>query len=110
MKKLLALIIIPATIFSEGCTTDKTRSVEAKGCFVSNSGQCAIGSVDVVASPDGAESAVIKYEEDNAWLQPSMKLHGIKIHLTGTNSVSKADGIVKSICEALVETKKTAKE
>lgn len=104
MKKLI--IIAAAVAMASGCSsTPRSRSVDLAGMYASETGQIAIGSVDIIASPEGAESAVIKYDEDNAWLQPSMKLHDLKIYLTGSNSVVNANGIVKSICEALAASK-----
>lgn len=82
-----------------GCST-KTRNIELDGLYVNKSGTLAIGSVDVMAAPIGEETATIRYEEDTAWLSPSVKTHEIKIILTGTNAVSSATGIVGSICKA----------
>lgn len=82
-----------------GCA-GKTRTIDMAGMYASESGVLAIGEVEVMAAPKGEESATIKYTEDNAWLQPSMKKHNIKIMLTGSNSVEKVDGIVQHICEA----------
>lgn len=96
---LLGAFVIGA-IFC-GCST-KTRNVEVDGMFASDTGTLAIGSVDVIAAPVGEESATIRYDEDNAWLSPSMKLHAIRILLTGTNSVAAVTGIVESICRAFV--------
>lgn len=85
-----------------GCAT-KTRSVQVDGMFTeAGAGLLALGSVDVMAAPVGEESAFIRYEEDNAWLSPSMKLHKIQIMQTGTNSTEKLDVIVKHICEAFI--------
>lgn len=93
-----ALILALAVIFC-GCAT-KTRNVEIDGMYVTDRGTLAIGSVDVMASPLGEESAMIRYEEDTAWLSPGVKTHEIKIMLTGTNAVASAEGIVESICKA----------
>lgn len=85
-----------------GCAT-KTRNVEIDGLFTqAEAGILAVGSVDVMAAPVGEESAIIKYEEDNAWLHPSMKLHSIRIQLTGTNCTTCVTGIVSSVCQAFV--------
>lgn len=85
-----------------GCAT-KTRSVQVDGMFTeAGAGLLALGSVDVMAAPVGEETAFIRYEEDNAWLSPSMKLHKIEIMQTGTNSTEKLDMIVKHICETFV--------
>lgn len=82
-----------------GCAT-KTRNVELDGMYVNEAGTLAIGSLDVMAAPMGEESAMIRYEEDTSWLNPSTKTHEIKIMLTGTNAVSSATGIVENICKA----------
>lgn len=88
-----------------GCAT-KTRNVEIDGLFTqAEAGIVALGSVDVQASPVGEETALIKYEEDTAWLSPSTKTHAIRIQLTGSNCVSSVGGIVASICGAFVEVK-----
>lgn len=93
--------LISVAVIVCGCVT-KTRSVELAGMYLSEAGTLAIGSVDVMASPTGEASVFVKYDEDNAWLAPSMKLHDIKIMLTGTNSCEHADALVKSICDAFV--------
>ena len=90
-----------------GCAT-KTRSVDLDGMYVSEAGTLAIGSVEVMAAPQGEESAFIRYAEDTAWLSPTTKTHAIKIMLTGTNSVMSAKRIVSDICEAFVAAKDTA--
>ena len=99
MNKLLIIVAIAAIV--TGCAT-KSRTVDIKGMFVSESGQLAIGYAHVDAIPEGTESAVIHYKEDVALLSPSKKTHDIDVTLTGTNAVSSADGIVKSICEAFI--------
>ena len=90
-----------AAVVLTGCVT-KTRSIELAGMYASEAGTLAIGSVDIVAAPQGEETATIKYAEDTAWLSPSTKTHEIKIMLTGTNSVEKSEKIVESICRAFV--------
>lgn len=90
-----------------GCAT-KTRSVDLDGMYVSEAGTLAIGSVEVMAAPQGEESASIRYAEDTAWLSPTTKTHAIKIMLTGTNSVMSAKRIVSDICAAFVAAKDAA--
>ena len=92
-------IALAVTVCLTGCAT-KTRSVDLDGMYVSEAGTLAIGSVEVMAAPQGEESASIRYAEDTAWLSPSTKTHAIKIMLTGTNSVSSAKRIVADICAA----------
>lgn len=102
MKKLMMMIAVAAfAVAFTGCAT-KSRSFDAKGMYVSETGQLAVGYVHVDAIPDGVESAVVHYEEDVALLSPSTKTHDIDIILTGTNSVSSSEGVVKAICEAFV--------
>ncbi len=102
LKSVMLCGVIAAAALLTGCSTTKTRSIDLAGMYASESGQLAIGAVKVQAIEQGTVAAIINYEEDNAWLAPSMKLHNIGITLTGTNSVEKADKIVRHICEAFV--------
>ena len=99
---LLFALSIAFLCYLTGCSA-KTRNVELDGMYVNEAGTLAIGSVDVMAAPKGEESATIRYEEDVSWLSPHIKTHEIKIMLTGTNSIEKADKIVESICEAFTQ-------
>ena len=98
---LATLIILTVALCTTGCVT-KSRSFDAKGMYVSETGQLAVGYIHVDAIPEGTESAVVHYEEDTALLSPSTKTHAIDIILTGTNSVGSAGTIVSSICKAFV--------
>jgi len=102
-----AAVVAAAVIvgfYCSGCAT-KTRNVEIDGMFVQAESQTvAIGSVDVMAAPVGEESAIVKYDEDTAWLSPSTKTHSIKIQLTGTNCTEKVDSIIEHICKAFIPT------
>lgn len=100
MKKLIIIAAIAAV--SSGCAT-KSRTFDAKGMYVSESGQLAIGYIHVDAIPEGVESAVVHYEEDVALLSPSTKTHDIDIILTGTNSVASSEGVIKAICDAFIQ-------
>ncbi len=102
MKKLKIMTLAACAAAMTGCAT-KSRSFDAKGMYVSESGQLAVGAIHVDAIPEGTDSAVVHYTEDTALLSPSTKTHDIDIILTGTNSVGSAKGIVKSICEAFVQ-------
>lgn len=104
MKKLIipAIAILAAALCTTGCAT-KARSFDAKGMYVSESGQLAVGYIHVDAIPEGTDSAVVHYTEDTALLSPSTKTHDIDIILTGTNSVGSAQGIVKAICNAFIK-------
>jgi hypothetical protein len=99
---LLFALGIAFLFFLSGCAT-KTRNVELDGMYANEAGTLAIGSLDVMAAPMGEESAMIRYEEDVSWFVPHIKTHEIKIMLTGTNAVEKADEIVKNICEAFTQ-------
>lgn len=103
MKTSLAIASIIAAAILAGCAT-KTRSIDLAGMYASESGTLALGKIEVQASPEGVESAAIRYTEDTAWLSPTTKMHSIKILLTGTNAVGSAKGIVKSICSAFTAT------
>ena len=98
---LATLIILTVALCTTGCAT-KSRSFDAKGMYLSESGQLAAGYIHVDAIPEGTDSAVIHYTEDTALLSPSTKTHAIDIVLTGTNSVGSAGTIVSSICQAFV--------
>lgn len=98
MKTSFAIASIISAAILAGCAT-KTRSIDIAGMYASESGAFAIGRIEVQSAPEGVESAAIRYSEDTAWLSPSVKTHGIKIMLTGTNAVSSATGIVESICK-----------
>lgn len=106
-KKLATLICMTsAAAIMSGCTSDRVKSVELDGLFLQgDTGTMAIGSIDVMASPKGEESAVIKYDQDTPWINPTGKsMNHIKIMLTGTNATDKADVIVEKICKAFVPT------
>jgi len=101
--KAAAILTASLVAFLAGCAGPKSRSVDADGMFVSETGQLTIGRLHVDAIPEGTASAVIHYSEDTPLLQPSMKTHDIDVILTGTNSVSSATNIVRSICEAFAK-------
>ena len=106
MKKLMMMVALAAAMV--GCAT-KTRNVEMDGLFVqADSATLALGSVDVMATPQGEEAAIVKYAEDTAWLATfrdnPVKTHFIRIQLTGTNSTAQVAPIVKDICRAFVPT------
>ena len=106
MKTSLAIASIIAAAILAGCAT-KTRSIDLAGLYASESGTLALGKIEVQASPEGVESAAIRYTEDTAWLPPSTKTHSIKILLTGTNAVPSAPSIVSSLCAAFTATAAT---
>ena len=103
MKKLMMICMVVASLLAvSGCGTTKSRSVDARGMWISDSGQMAIGQVQVDAIPENVDSAIIHYAEDTAWLSPSTKTHKIDVVLTGTNSTVNASRITEAICKAFV--------
>lgn len=82
-----------------GCVTeDKAVDVGGKGVWVdSKTGKMAVGSVSVSTVPADAESAVLKVDEDTAWITDTFT-RDIYLRLTGTNAVSHAQEIVSAIC------------
>ena len=92
---LMALILV-------GCAT-KTRNVEIDGLFSQVGSQIlAVGSVDVMATPQGEEAATLKFGKSYNYFQ-SQPNYDIKLQLTGTNSVAQVPDVVKSICTAFLE-------
>jgi hypothetical protein len=100
----LALILAIAAIFC-GCVTEhKAVDVGGKGVYVDpKSGKMAVGSLSVSTVPADAESVVFKVDEDTAWLSDRF-LRDMNLRLTGTNSVSHAEGIIKAICGTFTAT------
>lgn len=103
-EKIIFHALIISFLALVGCQTgERSRVIDAAGMYANPASETiALGKVRVVATPKGEESAVIRYDEDNAWLCPSMKLHGLEIFMTGSNSVSQASKIVDSIQSAFV--------
>ena len=92
---LMAIILV-------GCAT-KTRNVEIDGLFSQLGSQIlAVGSVDVMATPQGEEAATLKFGKSYNYFQ-SQPNYDIKLQLTGTNSVAQVPDIVRSICDAFKE-------
>lgn len=83
-----------------GCAT-KSHHVDLAGCYATQAGTLAIGSIEIQSAPEGVESAMVSYEDSKAWFS-DVKEHRIRILLTGTNSVKAADMIVDDICKAFV--------
>ena len=103
MKRLMMICMcVAAALATGGCGTTKSRSVEAQGMYVSETGQLAVGRVQVDAVPENVDSAIIHYAEDTALLSPSTKTHKIDVVLTGTNATANASSITEAICEAFV--------
>lgn len=85
-----------------GCAT-KTRHIDLAGAYASQAGTLAVGSIEIQSAPEGAESAMVAYEDDTSWFSDEKK-HKIRILLTGTNSTASAGEIVKDICTAFTAT------
>ena len=85
-----------------GCAT-KSRHLDISGAYLNQAGTVAIGSIEAQSAPEGVESAMVSYEDSAAWFSDA-KEHRIRILLTGTNSVTAADGIVSNICAAFTAT------
>ena len=92
---LMAIILV-------GCAT-KTANVELDGVFAQLDSQIlAVGSVDVMATPQGEEAATLKFAKSYKYFQ-SQPDYDIKVQMTGTNSVAQVPDVVKSICTAFQE-------
>ena len=105
MKRLLFGAI--AAVIVAGCgTTTKSRHLDISGAYANKTGTIALGSIEVQSAPEGVESAMVKYEDDVAFLSDKKK-HYVSVLLTGTNSTSAATGIISNICSAFIATAPT---
>lgn len=110
MNKIMVIMLAAFAVVLAGCfSPTKTRNVEMDGMFVqADSATLALGSIDVMATPTGEETAIVKYAEDTAWLatfrDDPVKTHFIRIQLTGTNSTAQVAPIIEHICKAFVPT------
>lgn len=85
-----------------GCATqEKTRSLDMKGAYVSDSGKIAFGSVKVQSAKAGAEAAMISYTESVPMFCDE-KERNVHVTLSGTNSCQNAAKIVRDICNAFI--------
>ena len=103
MKKAILIAALAAIL--AGCQTPKKmRDIELKGMYVNGySETLAIGAGRLTSIPGDKEALAAHYEEDTAWLHPSIKTHKIDIFLVGTNSVASASEIIASICRTYGE-------
>lgn len=103
MKKTMFIVIAAALL--GGCAgPQKMRDVELKGMYVNGYSEVlAIGSGKLTSIPGDREALAAHYEEDTAWLRPSIKTHKVDVFLVGSNSVVNADGIISAICKAFTE-------
>ena len=99
---VILAVIITLIVICSGCAT-KSRHLDISGAYLNQAGTVAIGSIEVQSAPEGVESAMVSYEDSAAWFS-DVKEHRIRILLTGTNSVTAADGIVSNICAAFTAT------
>lgn len=98
MKKLIILTLGVLAIC--GCASqEKTRSLDMKGAYVSDSGKIAFGSVKVQSAKAGAEAAMISYTEYVPMFSEK-KERNVHVTLSGTNSCQNAAKIVRDICRA----------
>jgi len=105
MRLAFAAALIAAAYFLSGCTSPKKmRDIELKGMYVNGySETLAIGAGRLTSIPGEREALAAHYEEDTAWLQPSIKTHKIDIFMVGTNSSQNATQVIESICKAFAE-------
>lgn len=100
IKDILLFFGALALIAICGCATqEKTRSLDMKGAYVSDSGKIAFGSVKVQSAKAGAEAAMISYTEYVPMFSDK-KERNVHVTLSGTNSCQNAAKIVRDICRA----------
>ena len=97
MKRLILALVVAAAIC--GCVTEeKAVDVAGKGMWANaKSGKIAIGSLSVSTIPADTESAVLRIDEDTAWISDRFT-RDIDLRLTGTNSVSHLSEAIREIC------------
>lgn len=101
---LLAIVFAFAMILAGCAGPAKMRDIEMKGMYVNGYSEVlAIGSGRLTSIPGEREALAAHYEEDTAWLQPSIKTHKIDIFMVGTNSSHNASAVIDSICKAFAE-------
>lgn len=100
MSKLIILTLGVLAICGCATTTqEKTRSLDMKGAYVSDSGKIAVGSVKIQSAKAGAEAAMISYTESVPMFCDE-KERNVHVTLSGTNSCQNAAKIVRDICSA----------
>ena len=97
MKRLI--VVLAAAVALCGCVTEeKAVDVAGKGMWANaKSGKIAIGSLSVSTIPADTESAVLRIDEDTAWISDRFT-RDIDLRLTGTNSVSHLSDALREIC------------
>lgn len=100
LKDIILFFGALALIALCGCATqEKTRSLDMKGAYVSDSGKIAFGSVKIQSAKAGAEAAMISYTE-SVPIFCDEKERNVHVTLSGTNSCQNAAKIVRDICSA----------
>ena len=102
---LFAALAVVASFIFAGCgTPPKMRDVELDGMYINGySETLAIGSGRLTSIPGEREALAAHYEEDTAWLHPSIKTHKVDIFMVGSNSTQNAAQILGDICKAFAE-------
>ncbi len=102
---LWALVGVFVAASLVGCSSPgKVRDIDLKGMYINGYTETlAIGQGKLTSIPGEREALAAHYEEDVAWLAPNKKTHALDIFLVGSNTVTKADKIIESICRAFAE-------
>ncbi len=102
MNKLMTVVaVFCMAIAMTGCFHPAVVDGEAKGMYVNAATETlAIGEGSVTTIPADREAFAGHYEEDTAWLAPSVKTHKFDLFIVGSNATSQASSIVKDICMA----------
>ena len=102
MNKLIMVCAVLCMAFAmTGCGTPNVVDAEAKGMYVNGYTETlALGSGSLTTVPADREAFAGHYEEDTAWLAPSVKTHKFDLFIVGSNATSQASSIVKNICMA----------
>ena len=98
MSKLIILTL--GVLAISGCATaNKTRSLDMKGVYVSDSGKVAFGSIKIQSAQEGAEAAMVSYTESMPIFSDE-KERNVHITLSGTNTCRNVAAIVRDVCSA----------
>ena len=105
VQLLFICLVVALAYVLTGCATQKKmRDIELKGMYVNGYSEVlALGWGRLTSIPGDKEALAAHYEEDTAWLQPTVKTHKIDIFLVGTNTVASSADIIGSICKAFAE-------
>jgi hypothetical protein len=100
MSKLIIILTLGALAISGCATADKTRSIDMKGVYISDSGKIAFGSVKTQSAQEGAEAAMISYTETMPVFSDD-KERNVHITLSGANTCITVAEIVRDVCSAI---------